>query len=186
MKEYNPKYWSGIGKYEKEYHRLFEKLVPDRGRADTFEGELLRHASLFYYKRYNDGYYIAKSARFLNNHKNKFGFKDSFKKDMTDKNLDIAIDKIVLFVLKNEKRTSFTPRKILKSSNPERIWESMTFEQREDLIKKSKFPPKLKKDPYFIGFSWKYSLAGSIEREHNKIAKELKRTMKKQGLLNAQ
>jgi hypothetical protein len=48
-------YWNHAGKYEKEYHRLWDKLVPDTGNAKTVRGEVLRCVSKLYYDRYNNG-----------------------------------------------------------------------------------------------------------------------------------
>lgn len=48
-------YWSETGKYQKSYDYFYPKLVPNRGKASTPEGELLRVISKFYYRYFNDG-----------------------------------------------------------------------------------------------------------------------------------
>ena len=53
--KYENTYWNGKGKYEKEYHELFNRLVPLQGKADTEAGEVLRRISILYYDLYNNG-----------------------------------------------------------------------------------------------------------------------------------
>jgi len=54
-KKYEPKYWSGKGKYQKEYDLVSDKLVPAVGNADTPQGELLRQMQNYYYDCFNNG-----------------------------------------------------------------------------------------------------------------------------------
>lgn len=49
-------YWNNEGKYQADYDRLWAKLVPDSGRAETMRGELLRAISRIYYDRFNNGF----------------------------------------------------------------------------------------------------------------------------------
>lgn len=56
MSEYQPKYWSGKGKYQRAYEALNKILqIPDMGNAPTRDGELLRKMSNRYYDRFNNG-----------------------------------------------------------------------------------------------------------------------------------
>ena len=48
-------YWNDDGKYQKAYNKLWKKLVPARGEAETVRGELLRAASKLYYDLFNNG-----------------------------------------------------------------------------------------------------------------------------------
>jgi len=48
-------YWNGTGLYQKDYDRLYKKLVPQRGEAKTPHGELLRAISRLAYDLYNNG-----------------------------------------------------------------------------------------------------------------------------------
>lgn len=49
------KYWNKQGKYQKLYNQFYKELVPDKGRAKTDAGELLRVVSNVYYDIYNNG-----------------------------------------------------------------------------------------------------------------------------------
>lgn len=49
-------YWNDTGKYQTEYTRLFEQLVPASGNCDTLAGELIRSASRIGYDFYNNGF----------------------------------------------------------------------------------------------------------------------------------
>jgi len=51
----NKTYWSNNGKYQKENDRLYKKYVPDAGKADSPQGNLLRVVSKIYYRYFNDG-----------------------------------------------------------------------------------------------------------------------------------
>lgn len=53
-------YWSGKGKYQKEYEELYNVLVPRSGEADTKLGEILRISGNVYYRFYNDGDVISR------------------------------------------------------------------------------------------------------------------------------
>lgn len=48
-------YWNNSGAYQKEYDKLYEKLVPSQGEAKTLNGELIRSASRLYYDYCNNG-----------------------------------------------------------------------------------------------------------------------------------
>lgn len=48
-------YWNHEGKHQAEYSRLYEKLVPASGRAETQHGELLRAICKLYYDYHNNG-----------------------------------------------------------------------------------------------------------------------------------
>lgn len=50
------RYWDGKGEYQDEYNRLWDKLVPGSGSAETSHGELLRIISRIYYDWYNNGF----------------------------------------------------------------------------------------------------------------------------------
>jgi hypothetical protein len=45
-------------KLEKRYSKLYEKLVPEEGKAETVEGEMLRAISKIGYRYFNDGDYF--------------------------------------------------------------------------------------------------------------------------------
>ena len=49
-------FWSGTSPLSSEYNRLRSELVPDYGKCDTLEGELLRASSRIYYDYYNNGF----------------------------------------------------------------------------------------------------------------------------------
>jgi len=48
-------YWSGKGKFQKEYDALEQKLLRNENGPDCAEGKLLNNLAGFYYRRYNDG-----------------------------------------------------------------------------------------------------------------------------------
>ena len=48
-------YWNSNGKYQNEYERLYDDIVPASGSCETREGEMLRASSRLYYRYYNDG-----------------------------------------------------------------------------------------------------------------------------------
>lgn len=48
-------YWDEKGKYQEEYDRLYQELVPDQGPAETVKGELIRSVSRLYHEAYNNG-----------------------------------------------------------------------------------------------------------------------------------
>tara|TARA_R110002049_G_scaffold19794_16_gene73627 strand:- start:3392 stop:6976 length:3585 start_codon:yes stop_codon:yes gene_type:complete len=48
-------YWSNAGPLSKEYSELYDKLVPNEGKSDTIEGELLRAIGKIIYRHGNDG-----------------------------------------------------------------------------------------------------------------------------------
>ncbi|MBP5458569.1 MAG: hypothetical protein J6Y62_00120 [Clostridia bacterium] len=48
-------YWNEKGRYQEEYDKLWEELVPGSGAAKTLQGEILRAAGRLYYRFFNDG-----------------------------------------------------------------------------------------------------------------------------------
>lgn len=64
--KYENTYWNGKGKYEEEYHTMFENLVPLQGKADTEAGEVLRRISTLYYDLYNNGDVQSNSRNAMN------------------------------------------------------------------------------------------------------------------------
>lgn len=48
-------YWNKEGAYQKDYDKLYKKLVPDSGEANTVHGELIRGMSRLYYDYFNNG-----------------------------------------------------------------------------------------------------------------------------------
>lgn len=48
-------YWNSKGKYQADYDRLTEQLIPPMGAASTVAGELLRAATRIAYDFYNNG-----------------------------------------------------------------------------------------------------------------------------------
>jgi hypothetical protein len=49
-------YWAGTSDYHEQYTLLVASLIPDRGKCDTIEGELLRAAGRLTYDYYNNGF----------------------------------------------------------------------------------------------------------------------------------
>jgi len=54
--KYSPKYWNKSATDYNTYQKLFDKLVPAQGEADTTEGEMLRIISSYHYDQYNNGH----------------------------------------------------------------------------------------------------------------------------------
>lgn len=48
-------YWGDDGAYSKEFHELWDKLVPKEGEADNVHGELIRCFSHLNYEAFNNG-----------------------------------------------------------------------------------------------------------------------------------
>lgn len=48
-------YWQHGGRYQQDYDRLQELLVPSQGEASTEHGEFLRHCGNVYYDVFNNG-----------------------------------------------------------------------------------------------------------------------------------
>lgn len=48
-------YWHNAGKYQADYARLCDELIPGMGAADTVAGEMLRSATRLAYDLYNNG-----------------------------------------------------------------------------------------------------------------------------------
>lgn len=53
--ELGKSYWEGTGAYDKEYHDMYDKLVPASGSSQTLFGELVRAVSRLGYDYYNNG-----------------------------------------------------------------------------------------------------------------------------------
>ena len=90
------RYWSGTGQYQDEYNQLQDKLVPDMGKADTVEGELLRAVGKIIYRHGNDGDNFSNSSyEWIEKHVGKFD------------HLDDMADKVIQYVL--SKKGDYTP-----------------------------------------------------------------------------
>lgn len=48
-------YWDGNGKYQSDFDRLFQELVPESGNAETLEGEALRAINYLTHDFFNNG-----------------------------------------------------------------------------------------------------------------------------------
>ena len=48
-------YWHNAGKYQADYGRLCDELIPGMGAADTVAGEILRSVTRLAYDLYNNG-----------------------------------------------------------------------------------------------------------------------------------
>lgn len=48
-------YWSGQGKYQAEFQKLTEELMPAQGEASTVAGEMIRACNRLAYDFYNNG-----------------------------------------------------------------------------------------------------------------------------------
>mgnify|MGYP007077424611 FL=1 len=48
-------YWNNQGAYNKEMNGMYEVLVPERGNAETINGELIRAINRLYYDKFNNG-----------------------------------------------------------------------------------------------------------------------------------
>ena len=53
--ENGKRYWNHEGAYNEEYKRLHEEMVPDSGRSESYQGEVIRAVSRMYYEYYNNG-----------------------------------------------------------------------------------------------------------------------------------
>ncbi len=106
---YEPTYWNGKGKYQKEHDTLRAKLVPSTGKAETPTGEVLRCIDKFYNERYKNGHKnsLIPEARcatvFLRLH----GWDgEGVKISMWDSELDRVVDFIVERILEIEVKGS--------------------------------------------------------------------------------
>lgn len=50
------KYWNNQGRYQAEFDRYTEQLMPASGHADTVAGELVRSVNRIYYDAFNNGF----------------------------------------------------------------------------------------------------------------------------------
>ena len=89
-------YWGGAGKYQDQYSKLYDKLVPNEGKADTVEGELLRAVGRIIYRHGNDGDHFSHgSYEWIEKHVGKFD------------HLDDMADKVIQYIL--SKKGDYTP-----------------------------------------------------------------------------
>jgi hypothetical protein len=102
---YEPTYWNGRGKYQKEHDELRARLVPPAGRVETPAGEVLRCIDKFYNERYKNGHRnsLIQEAMcatvFLRQH----GWEGmSVKISMLDSELDRVVDFIIERILEIE------------------------------------------------------------------------------------
>jgi hypothetical protein len=101
---YEPTYWNGKGKYQKEYEELRAKLVPPAGKAETALGEALRCIGKFYNERYANGHRnsLITEARYATVYLRTLEWSgSSVNVDMPDSELDRAIDFILERVLRS-------------------------------------------------------------------------------------
>ena len=102
-KGYEPTYWDNAGKYQKEYDKLYSRIVPAQGEAATPDGELLRMISRFYYDRFNNGHCNNMTAEknyvsaWLRRQKGAPVRSISYK--MLDKDLDAVVDFIMEYLI---------------------------------------------------------------------------------------
>ncbi len=104
---YEPTYWNGKGKYQKEYDELRTKLVPPTGKAETALGEALRCIDKFSNERYKNGHRnsLIAEARYATVYLRTLEWSgSSVKVDMPDSELDRAIDFIVGKILQTEEK----------------------------------------------------------------------------------
>lgn len=57
-------YWDESGAYQKEYKKLYDKLVPSSGSSETLHGELIRAVSRLFYDYCNNGNCNAAEAKY--------------------------------------------------------------------------------------------------------------------------
>lgn len=102
-KEYEFTYWKDNGKYQKEYQKFYDELVPHQGKSKTTDGELLRCISRFYHDRHNNGHCNDKSYEitFVNSFKWDTGLDIHISYEMDDKELDKTIDKIIEYLMRD-------------------------------------------------------------------------------------
>jgi len=67
-------YWNNVSPYMEEYNYFWNELVPQEGKAETTDGEILRSMSRIMYEYYNNGFINPKKeeALFLESNKDKF------------------------------------------------------------------------------------------------------------------
>ena len=91
-------YYDGTGQLQQQFGDLAEKLVPDMGKADTVEGELLRAVAKIIYRHGNDGDNFSNASyEWIEKHVGAFD------------NLDEMATKTVQYVL--DKNGDYTPNK---------------------------------------------------------------------------
>ena len=91
-------YYDGTGQLQQQFGDLAEKLVPDMGKADTVEGELLRAVAKILYRHGNDGDNFSNASyEWIEKHVGAFD------------NLDEMATKTVQYVL--DKKGEYTPNK---------------------------------------------------------------------------
>ena len=102
--QYEPTYWSEKGKYEKEYNLLHKVLVPLSGDSPTKQGQLLRAIANFYHEKYNNGFCnpISVYTDYIRKYARSHHLKVRVTKNMSEQNLDEAVDIILEHVMKTE------------------------------------------------------------------------------------
>ena len=106
---YEPTYWNGKGKHQKEYEELRTKLVPPAGKADTALGEALRCIDKFYNERYKNGHRnsLIAEARYATVYLRSLKWSgSSVTIEMLDSELDRVIDFIVEKILETGEKGS--------------------------------------------------------------------------------
>ncbi|HET6419382.1 MAG TPA: hypothetical protein VFG19_04445 [Geobacteraceae bacterium] len=106
---YEPTYWNGKGKYQKEYEDLRARLVPPTGRAESTEGEVLRCIGKFYNERYKNGhrYPVLAEAKYATVFLRMHGWDGmSVNISMWDSELDRVVDFIIEKILESEAKGS--------------------------------------------------------------------------------
>jgi len=108
MAGYKLKYADDKGKHQKLFDDLWDKLVPHSGMSETTNGEAIRCLSRFYDERCCNGHCNDRSyeCMFLSEwlEYNEVSFEPEINDDMSDENLDLLVDTIVLKVSQLLKR----------------------------------------------------------------------------------
>lgn len=50
------KYWNSIGRYQEDFDRMTDEMMPVSGPCETLGGELVRSANRLYYDAFNNGF----------------------------------------------------------------------------------------------------------------------------------
>ncbi|HEC86934.1 MAG TPA: hypothetical protein ENI49_03585 [Thermoplasmatales archaeon] len=98
-------YWESNGKYQKEYDKLYKKLVPDSGKAKTTDGELLRCMTRIYYEAYNNGWCNDKTyeIEYINSYRWDAHLDINVYEKMPFNELEKAMNIVIEFLLKDDK-----------------------------------------------------------------------------------
>ena len=99
-KKYKPTYWCHVGRFEKEYNILFDKMIPAKGKAKGVDAEALRLLCNFYKRRYNDGDYMGKFATHVNKYAKvkKRSLDIHITAKTTDQELDGYVDSLIEYL----------------------------------------------------------------------------------------